>query len=121
MFANAPGEFVRPLLSDTHWVDIPEYLGVLAMPNMRSVPAVVTAVTQVVDLKLRMWRAMPPDLIQLLKGPLPQMIMPPEGAPGDPSTGGAGGPDVGGPKMPEPPKNPITGQQDLQTDVGPLA
>lgn len=121
VFADAPGEFVRPLMSDTHWIDIPEYLGVLAMPNMRSVPKVVTAVTQVVDLKLRMWRAMPPDLIQLLKGPLPEMaMMAPPGAPGE-STGGAGGPDVSGPRMPEPPKNPITGQQDQVTDIQPQA
>lgn len=120
---------IRPLISDTHWLDIPEYLGVLAMPEVRDSPAVVKAVTEVVDLKLRMWRMMDPGLIMLLKGPPPPpppgMMMggtpppapggPPSGThppkPGEPSSSGPpGAPPV---PLPKPPKNPLTGEQDL--------
>ena len=127
----APGtegeKYVRPMVTDTHWIDIPEYLGVLAIPGLRSVASVVKAVTEVVDLKLRMYRAMPPDLIMLLGGPPPVMAAPPLGAPpssspaggppSSPAPNGAQGPDIAPPKLPQPPKNPITHQQDQHTDI----
>jgi hypothetical protein len=121
---------LRPLISDTHWLDIPEYLSVLAMPEVRDNPAVVEAVTGVIDYKLQLWRQMDPALIMVLKGqlpPPPAMMggMPPEG-PGGPAGGppseagpvGEGAPgELAGPpgapptRMPQPPPNPITGEQ----------
>ena len=134
LFADDGQPHIRPLITDTHWSDIPEYLGVLAMPEVRDNPQVVKAVTEVVDYKLRLWRTMDPAYIVLLKGlPPPPPMMPgmmggpPQAMPGGPPPGGAppspegappglegppGGPDV---KLPQPPPNPITGEADMQT------
>jgi len=131
LFADDGAPHIRPLISDTHWVDVPEYLGVLAMPEVRDNPKVVEAVTTVVDYKMRLWRAMDPGLIVLLKGipPPPPMMAggtaPP--MPGSPTPTGApmaGDPSISGPPgapptpMPQPPPNPITGEQDLQAPPG---
>lgn len=127
VFADDGQPHIRPLITDTHWNDIPEYLGVLAMPEVRDNPQVVRAVTEVVDFKLKLWRQMDPGIIMLLKGvppPPPAMPpgMPPMGPPGmpPPPAGAPGleGPPpelVGGPgappvRMPQPPPNPITGE-----------
>ena len=128
IFIDDGAPHIRPLITDTHWIDIPEYLGVLAMPEVRDNPMVVKAVTEIVDYKLRLWRQMDMGLIMLLKG------MPPPPPPGmmggtvPPAAGGSSGtkpptsggpPDVAGPpgappqSLPKPPKNPITGEQDL--------
>lgn len=123
LFADDGQEHLRPLITDTHWIDIPEYLGVLAMPEVRDNPAVVEAVTTVVDFKLRLWRSMDPGLIMLLKGvpppPPPGMMMgatpppaPGAGTPTAPPLPGASSPS--GPSLPKPPKNPLTGEQDMQ-------
>jgi len=127
-FADDGLPHLRPLISDTHWLDIPEYLGVLAMPEVRDSPKVVQAVTEVVDFKLRLWRQMDPALIMLLKGvpppPPPGMAMggtppPPPGQPSGTRPPMPGGESTSGPPgappipLPKPPKNPITGQQDL--------
>lgn len=126
MFADDGKPHIRPLISDTHWVDIPEYLGVLAMPEVRDNPMVTKAVTEVVDYKMRLWRAMDPGLILLLKGimpppPQPSPMMaggpPPPQAPGMEAPppevqGPAGGPST---RLPQPPPNPITGEQDMAT------
>lgn len=125
---------IRPLITDTHWVDIPEYLGVLAMPEVRDNPMVVKAVTEIVDYKLRLWRQMDIGIIMLLKGvpPPPPPMMgglmpgspPPEGPVGDggppkpPSPALAGPPGSPGASMPKPPKNPITGEQDMPAPPG---
>lgn len=127
VFAD-PGDgktYIRPLLTDRHWVDIPEYLSILESPEVRADANVVRAVTDVVTEHLRLWRQMPPDLLMVLGGPPPPM----PGMPGAPPTGpqpvdgkGAadatkdaqemaatqGGPDV---KMPAPPQNPLTGEE----------
>ncbi len=133
IFIDDGAPHIRPLITDTHWIDIPEYLGVLAMPEVRDNPDVVKAVTEIVDYKLRLWRQMDMGLIMLLKGvpppPPPGMMMggtmPP--APGSPSGTGPpkpGSPDIAGPpgappqSMPKPPKNPITGEQDLAAPPG---
>ncbi len=121
------------MMTDTPWVDIKEYQGVLSIPGIRGEPAVVKAVTQVLDLKLRMYRLMPLDLIMLLGGPPPvQSMAPPPGAPGapmpgqaspgknpmaKPSTGGAAGSDIAPPKLPQPPQNPLTHKQDQMTNI----
>lgn len=112
-------EHIRPLVTDTHWIDIPEYLGVLAMPEVRDNPAVVKAVTEVVHLKTQMWRMMDPAIIMVLKGqppppPVPAMAlgMPPGAESGTPVPV-PGATDNTQPKPAKPPKNPITGEQDL--------
>lgn len=126
VFADDGKEHIRPLITDTHWLDIPEYLGVLAMPEVRDNPMVVRAVTETVDFKMKLWRSMDPAIIMLLKGQLPPPPVmpgtmpptpggPPSGTPppaqGEPSTSlPPGAPDV---TMPKPPRNPITGEQDL--------
>jgi hypothetical protein len=130
VFADDGQQHIRPLISDTHWADIPEYLSVLAMPEVRDNPKVVMAVTEAVDFKLRLWRQMDPGLIMLLKGispPPPPMPMGPPGMPpvGPPQAkGGEMPPETGGPPgapptaMPKPPPNPLTGQQDDAAVIG---
>jgi hypothetical protein len=133
IFIDDGAPHVRPLITDTHWIDIPEYLGVLAMPEVRDNPQVVKAVTEIVDFKLRLWRQMDMGLIMLLKGvppPPPPMMMggtPPPASGGGPSgtkPPASGATDIAGPpgappvSMPQPPKNPITGQQDLAASPG---
>lgn len=84
-FADDGQPHVRPLKSDTHWLDIPEYLAVLAMPDARERPQVVQAVTEVVEYQLALWRSMDPALIAVLKGqpaPMPAMPAPPPPLPG---------------------------------------
>lgn len=127
IFADDGAPHLRPLISDTHWVDIPEYLSVLAMPEVRDNPSVVKAVTEAVDYKLRLWRQMDPGLIVLLKGippPPPQMPMggpmappgaPPSGPPSMPPPDAATPPGAPPVRMPQPPKNPLTGEQDMQS------
>lgn len=104
-----PGTFIRPLLSDTHWLDIPEYLSVLAAPEARENPAVVNAVLTVVQEKVRLWRSMDPALLAVLKGPPcppPAPIMPP--VPGVQLPPGAGPqPANGGPPEPSQAKAPL--------------
>ena len=128
IFADDGKQHIRPLISDTHWVDIPEYLSVLAMPEVRDNPMVVKAVTEAVDYKLRLWRQMDPGLILLLKGispPPPPMSMGPPGMPpgapsGPPQAQGGPVPEMPSPltpdgapnvSMPKPPPNPLTGEQ----------
>jgi len=84
-FADDGQQHVRPLKSDTHWLDVPEYLSVLAMPDARERPEVVKAVTEVVEYQLALWRSMDPALIAVLKGqpaPMPAMPAPPPPVPG---------------------------------------
>lgn len=112
VFAPTTDECVRPMSNDPHWLDIPEYQQVLESPESRSNGAVVTAVLDVIQEKLRLWRTMSPDMIFLLKGPAaPTSEMAMLGkAPGMPrGPNGAqrpqGGPSGGGPnpmEMPSP-------------------
>jgi hypothetical protein len=121
------GEQPTPVITDPHWVDIPEYLTVLASPEARENPKVVEAVLGVVQAKLEMWRTMDPDLLMLLGGqPAPStQMMPPPGPGGDmtppPAPGGPPSPTdsvpppepsgvPGGPSLPSLPQNPAVGQ-----------
>lgn len=123
---QAGGEYVRPLASDTHWVDIPEYLALLSTPEARSNPAVTKAVLEVVRYQLQLWRQMdpilmaiqgcPPNLMQMLAAPAP--MAPPMGgstsgtpppAPGAQSV--ASGPDTPPIRLPSPPPDPTSGQK----------
>lgn len=98
-FADDGQPHVRPLKTDTHWLDIPEYLAVLAMPDARERPEVVQAVTDVCEYQLALWRSMDPALIAVLKG-FPAPVAAPLGMPGMPPPPGAPAP-AGGPPPPD--------------------
>ena len=108
---------IRPIMTDTHWVDIPEMLAVLANPDSRANPTTTQAVLDVVTEKLRLMRTMPPDLARLLGAPdwLVQQLMmaqqPPPMPPGPP------GPH-GGPPPPHPPMPPGKGPAAIAAPAG---
>lgn len=134
---------IRPIKDDKHWLDIPEYLSVIANPESRNNAAVVTAVLDVVEEKLRLWRLMDPDILLLLGGPqapsvtAQQMMMglPPGSMPGSMPPGASDGPPPGPTdpqaglppqavnpdvKLPKPPANPLTGEQGDAPQVQPV-
>ena len=113
MFADPPVQpgqqpptFIRPALTDTPWLDIPEYASVIANPVTRDNPQVVKAVTDLISYKIQLWHQMPPILMQLLQCPpeliammAPPPVPPPGAAPGEapPPPGVAHPPEPGGP------------------------
>ena len=131
VFVDDGKPHIRPLITDTHWIDIPEYIGIINTPDARTNLDVVKAVTGVVQYKLKLWRQMDPALIVAMKGiPAPPLMDPamlgPSGAtPPPPGSGANGGEkppeesELGGlnqlmegqgqkaPKLPEPPANPL--------------
>ena len=120
VFLPSKGDKIVPLVSDRHWIDIPEYLSVLESPEARANPKVVTAVLDLVAEHQRLWKIMPPDLIAVPGGmPAPSMMpMMPPGAPppgGPPPPGEKPGKpqDEESPPvdMPQPPPNPLSGEQ----------
>lgn len=119
---------VWPLMSDTHWLDIPEYLAVVNTPEARADPQVVQAVMGVVMWKLDAWRAMDPALIALYKGMMPPPRVDPamlgpaglagpaantnEQPPGNPANTNLELPEgVKNPNLPKTPPNPLTGTE----------
>jgi len=115
-FADDGGTYIRPLISDTFWSAIPEYLSVLAMPEVRQNPNVVNAVLNLVDYCMKLWKVQPPAMTAVLRGvafpepmgPGSPTVQPPMGtsapAPSSPQQDAnvpQGGPDT---KMPNPPK-----------------
>ena len=126
-FIDDGQQHIRPLITDTHWLDIPEYLSVLAMPSVRDNAQVVSAVLDLVDFKLKLWRQMDPAIIVLLRGVMPPPMGAPVVVPGAPQPPDSPTPALGGPNgapqapnLPQPPKNPITGNnQDLNTALRP--
>ena len=133
MFQDDGQPHVRPLITDTHWLIIPEILSVLASPEARGRPDVFKAVSEVVHLRTEMWRAMDLAIRMLLGGPeAPPPVMgvdPTPMGPASPQGQGPGGsprpmgsPGSAGPSLPglpKPPKNPITGEQDQRTGLNP--
>jgi len=138
-FVDDGQEHVRPLITDTHWLDIPQYTGVINTPDARSDPKVVKAVSEVIQYKLKLWRQMDPALIVIMKGvappplmdpsmlgPTSDMTQPPSG--GSQSSSAKPEADLGGlnernggrgPSMPAPPKNPLTNEkQNPPSDLG---
>jgi len=114
-------EHLRPLITDTHWQDIKQYLAVLGSPGSRENPAVVAATLEAITYKMQLWRSMDPALI-MLQGGMPAPPLGPPGAPvappAPPSGGHSATPAEGpGGKMPQPPPNPITKQQDQHTAI----
>lgn len=141
LFEEAPGqEYVRPLLTDPHWLDIPEELAILDAPSARVNPQVTAAVLDVVQYRLKLMRQMDPLLLQL-RGCPPELIqaiaaltapMLPPGSPA-PSPDGSTPPPGGQPpgtvavdapggqqdsvKLPKPPKDPATGRREPPPDM----
>ena len=111
---NATGEFIRPTVVDTPWLDIAEYAAVLASPEARNRPEVVQAVTDAIQYKVLMWRTMPPEIIAALGGmpppPVGGEMMPPESVGEDAGVPGSEM-DMRAIEPPKPPPNPITGEQ----------
>lgn len=112
--ATAQGEFIRPTVVDTPWLDIAEYAAVLASPEARVRPDVVKACTDAIQFKVQLWRTMPPEVIAALGGFQPPPAMGAEmSAPGampdgeQPSSAGEMRPI----EPPKPPPNPMTGEQ----------
>lgn len=111
---NATGEFIRPTVVDTPWLDIAEYAAVLASPEARNRPEVVQAVTDAIQYKVLMWRTMPAEIIAALGGmpppPVGGEMMPPESVGEDAGVPGSEM-DMRAIEPPKPPPNPITGEQ----------
>ncbi len=116
--AGTPGtQYVRPLETDPHWLYIVKDLDVLAMPDARQNPKVVTAVLDVVRYRESLMLSMRSSTAMLLNAPnwLVQQLQMQEGAaagmpPGPPGPPGASGkPDAGGPPG-SPPDSPAAHQ-----------
>jgi len=134
VFVDDGQQHIRPLLYDKHWLYIPEDLGVLAMPSSRDNGAIVTAVTDVVQERIRLMKLIDPVILavrgcpeavmaQLMATKMP-MGMPPAGGPPPPGPSGsekplqdevaglpAGAPRIAAPKPAKPPPNPLTGEK----------
>lgn len=89
---------IWPLISDTHWLDIPENLSVLSTPEARSNPEVTKAVLEVVQERMRLWKTCDP-LLQQLNGCPANLV---QGLPmmGPPAPGGGPGSTPAGPPSP---------------------
>lgn len=120
------GDHVRLNKLDPHWVAIPEYFSVLLSPSSRENPAVVKAVSGVIQESFRLWASLTPDELAVMKGPaLPSQLAASQpsapggdaaGAPGEPTPPGGepSAPAIAGPgepSMPKPPPDPIAGTQ----------
>jgi hypothetical protein len=112
--SQAEGEFIRPTIVDTPWLDIAEYAAVLASPEARNRPDVVQAATDAIQFKVLMWRTMPSEIIAALGGMPPPPpggeMMPPESMGEDTPPPGSEM-DMRPIEPPKPPANPITGEQ----------
>lgn len=123
-FLDDGQEHVWPVVSDTHWLDIPEWRAVIATPDARKNPAVMKAATELITIQLRFWREMDAGLLMLLGGPPPpppgpagMLGMAPMGAPPPGAPAGDGAPsgplpslEPKLPRQPKPPTNPLTGE-----------
>jgi hypothetical protein len=110
----AQGEYLRPTIVDTPWLDIAEYAAVLASPEARVRPDVVQAATDAISYKVQMWRSMPPEIIAALGGfpppPPGGEALPPEAMPDGEEPPGLES-DMRPIEPPKPPPNPLTGEQ----------
>ncbi len=125
------GEPVVALITDRHWLHIPEHAAVAASPEARENAATVTALAAHVQEHAAFLRQMDPVLATAMGCPpqILQMIamsMTPPPMPGDPSASPPGEPGAtsasgelppaaidptGGVQMPQQPMNPMTGER----------
>lgn len=115
-FADVRGIFVRPLITDTFWADIPEYLAILATPEVRENNDVTQKVLQVVQYSMALWQQQPPAITAVLRGvafpggptqvppmgTIPKGMSDPQGTP--PMKGSAPPADNNPPGQAQPPK-----------------
>jgi hypothetical protein len=109
------GEYLPIMATDSHWLDIPEYLTVLSSPEARANDKVVAAVTESVRRKLEMWRTLDPDLLSLLGGPPPpsSQMMGGTPPPGPAEQSGTPPPQPGEQSGTPPPAAPSDGPAEL--------
>lgn len=88
------GKVPPVLLARTHWLDIPEHLALLASPDAVEKPQMVDAVLSTVQAKLEAWRAMPPDLLEVMQGRPPPLSMEQLAEAQAQQQGGSGAPPV---------------------------
>ena len=129
VFIDTPGQdFVRLLKSDPHHIAVPHYLSVVNSSEARGNPQLCTAALDVVQESLRLWSTLTPDEAAAFGiPPLPSTMQPPPmPAPGAPHPAPHGmAPHAPPPhpktqdgksdlpdKLPQPPKNPMTGAQE---------
>lgn len=140
VFVDDGQPHIRPLKTDMHWVAYGEYRSVLDSPEARNNPAVVKAVSGVLQETIRLWRALTPDELAACGGkPLPTQLMAMQGGPGMGAPGAGGPPGPGGPPkpgadkspglapkgpaappLPKPPQDPITGEKPGKSSLGGL-
>lgn len=126
VFTDDGERHVRLLKTDPHWTAYNEYKAVLDSPASRENPAVVAAVSGVLQETLRLWASMTPDEIAAAQGQaLPsQMAMAAPPPPGDDAEGTPGelaGPATDAPKLPKPPQDPLTGAREGSESLGGLS
>lgn len=108
-----------PLMTDKHWIHIPEHLSLLDSPEARGQPELVDRVMTAVTAHLELWRSMPMDLLALMGGPPPPPPGPPAGMMGMAPPGPPAGP--GGPPAPEGEPPPSEAAQGAVTALDPNA
>jgi hypothetical protein len=131
------GQPVSALITDRHWMHIPEHMGVASSPEARDNPQLIQAIQDHVEQHSQLLKQLdpaialtmgcPPPLVQALAmsmapppgatpgpgrppgaGPGPEPGPPPSASLGPTPPGAAGVP--GQPNMPNQPKNPLTGE-----------
>lgn len=118
------GKTATALITDKHWLHIPEHMSVLDSPEARQDPNITHAALAHIQEHMNLWQTMPPAMAQLLHAPIPppQGPPPPPGPQGPPPQGGPGIPKTQGPpagpateqaanNQPNMPNNPMTGKQ----------
>lgn len=118
------GQYVRLVRLDPHWLYIPEYFSVLFSPAARENPAIVKAVTGVIQESTRLWASLTPDELAMMGGPpLPSQLAmsgvapaapgeePAATAPSEPGQGPAEAATPKQPALPKPPADPVSGAQ----------
>lgn len=128
VFVDDNQPHVRLMRTDPHWLAYNEYRAVLDSPSARENPAVVKAVTDVLTETIRLWGSLTPDELAALGGPaLPSQLA--MAAMAQPQTGGAPPPGEADTtvvppeektKLPKPPPNPITNEQQGRESLGGL-
>lgn len=90
LLAEDGQEHVKPLMTDNLSLALREYRSVLQVPGARNNPKVLTAVMDVINYCMALWKAQPPALAMISGGeafPQPATMMPPSGMPGAGMTG----------------------------------
>lgn len=126
VFVDDKKPHVRLMRTDPHWLAFNEYRSVLDSPAARENPTVVQAVTNVLLETIRLWASLTPDELSALGGPaLPSQMALSMGTPGaSPAAPGdadsAVVPPIDKTKLPSPPPNPLTNEEQGREALGGL-